>query len=360
MPEWLSGLPYFCLVPSMSKYWIFQILGWLLFFLFSTYIALLVDEFNLRLVLMNSGICLFGIGITHLYRTHILRYAWQQKALENLLGRVVLAILILTLIFVVWYYVLLFMLYGELAAELTLNKVLASCVSIFILFVLWNTFYFMWSYIENSRRNLIEKLKMESELKDMEIRTLRANLQPHFIFNALNSIRALIDEDPALAREAVTRISNILRNSISKQQLTDTLENELLLTDDYLALEKIRFEERLQFEKRIDPNTLSVQIPTMMLQTLVENAIKHGISKLERGGIIRIEAEPYQNNLRLQVFNTGELARDTKHPDSLGFGLQATERRLQHIYGEKASCVIRAMNGEVCAEIQLPLKLQSI
>ena len=97
----------------MSKYWIFQTVGWLLFFLFSTYIALLVDEFSLRLLMMNGGICLFGIGITHLYRTHILRYGWQQKPLESLLGRVVAAIFLLTVIFVVWYYILLFMLYGE-------------------------------------------------------------------------------------------------------------------------------------------------------------------------------------------------------------------------------------------------------
>lgn len=360
MTRALAYLAYFCFVPSLSKYWIFQILGWLLFFLFSTYIALLVDEFSLRLLLMNGGICLFGIGITHLYRTHILRYGWQQKPLESLLGRVVAAIFLLTVIFVVWYYILLFMLYGELAAELTVNKILASCVSIFILFVLWNTFYFMWSYIENSRRNLIEKLKMESEIKDMEIRTLRANLQPHFIFNALNSIRALIDENPTLAREAVTRISNILRNSISKQQPTDTLENELLLTDDYLALEKIRFEERLQFEKQIDPGVLTVQVPTMMLQTLIENAIKHGISKLERGGMIRLVASAQNSDLLLQVFNTGQLAVDAKHPDSLGFGWRATERRLQHIYGNMASCVMRELNGQVCAEIRLPLKLQAL
>ncbi len=344
-------------MPQWSKYWIFQVVGWLLFFLFSTYIALLVDEFSLRLVLMNVGISVFGLYITHVYRSIILRKNWQQLPLEKLLNRVVLSIFALTALFAIWYYLLLFVLYNELRQQLNLNKVLSSCVSIFILFVLWNTFYFMWSYIENSRKNLIAKLKMESELKDMEIRTLRANLQPHFIFNALNSIRALIDEDPTLAREAVTRMSNILRNSISKQQTTDSLQNELQLVDDYLLLEKIRFEERLQYAQHIAPETLDIPIPTMMLQTLVENAIKHGISKLEAGGFIEISSELKGHQLHLKVKNSGQLHTGDRHADSLGFGLKATESRLLYMYGSEAQFILENYQNAVCATIILPINL---
>lgn len=97
---------------------------------------------------------------------------------------------------------------------------------------------------------------MEASVKDLEIRTIRSNLQPHFIFNSLNSIRALIDENPELARNAITQISNILRNSITNQEITDSLENELKLVNDYLALEKIRFEERLQYQQKYIPQHL--------------------------------------------------------------------------------------------------------
>lgn len=304
---------------------------------------------------MNIGISVFGLFITHLYRSIILRRNWQQLPLEKLLNKVVLSIFALTALFAMWYYLLLFILYRELGQQLNLNKILSSLVSICILFVLWNTFYFMWSYIENSRKNLIAKLKMESELKDMEIRTLRANLQPHFIFNALNSIRALIDENPTLAREAVTRMSNILRNSISKQQTTDSLQNELQLVEDYLLLEKIRFEERLQYVIQIAPETFEISIPTMMLQTLVENAIKHGISKLEAGGFIEISSKLVGNQLHLIVKNSGQLDAADRHADSLGFGLKATESRLLYMYGSEAQFILENQKNAVCATIILPI-----
>lgn len=340
----------------VSKYWLFQLLGWTLFFLFSTYIALLVEEFDFSLLAMNLGLSLFGIALTHLYRKIILSQHWHLLELEKLLPKVILGIFVLSICYGIFYYALFYFIYPNLFQLLTIKKALGSFVSIFTLFVLWNTFYFLWSYIETSRKNIIEKLKMESDLKDMEIKTLRSNLQPHFIFNALNSIRALIDENPEKAREAITQISNILRNSISKQQATDTLENELSLIEDYLALEKIRFEDRLQCSKSIAAESLQVQVPTMMLQTLVENAIKHGISRREDGGEIKIISKIVGQHLQLEVINTGEIDTETMHPESLGFGVHATNRRLQYIYGNEASLTLSSESEFVRATIILPIK----
>ena len=230
------------------------------------------------------------------------------------------------------------------------STIIGSWISSCVLLGIWVAIYFVWRYIENSRSALINRLQLESEMKDMEIKTLRSNLQPHFIFNSLNSIRALIDEDPNLAREAITKISNILRNSISKQEATDSLQNELQLTLDYLALEKIRFEDRLQFTTDISTDTLDIQIPTMMLQTLVENAIKHGISSMEHGGEIKIESSLANNTLVLKVKNSGKLSTKT-HEESLGFGLQSSRKRLDHLYATHASLRIEEEADQVIVTV---------
>lgn len=139
------------------------------------------------------------------------------------------------------HFILLFLyifLYRESFHSLKIASLFGSIISVFLLFGCWSLIYFAWGNVEKNRNNVIHQLTLESTMKDLEIKTIRSNLQPHFIFNALNSIRALIDENPGQAREAITHISNILRNSITKQEPTDTLANELSLVDDYLALEK--------------------------------------------------------------------------------------------------------------------------
>jgi LytS/YehU family sensor histidine kinase len=194
---------------------------------------------------------------------------------------------------------------------------------------------------------------MESAMKDLELKTIRSNLQPHFIFNSLNSIRALIDEDPELARKAITKISNILRSSITKQDATDSLENELKLVNDYLALEKIRFEERLSLTQDIDPASLPIQVPTMMLQTLVENAIKHGISSLEQGGRIHIKTSYTNHQLEIEVINSGTLNQDEANENSLGFGLSSTRQRLKLLYSNTSDLELFEQNGYVHVRVKI-------
>lgn len=347
---------YICFVRWSTKYLVFQFTGWGLFTLLNIYISYITTEFSATIVWLNILLFLFGFGITHIYRSMITAYQWTALTTEKLTLRVFVAMIIMGLMYTSFYYLTLGIAFHTPSSSFTLSALLGSFFSVLILFGLWNGFYFAWNYIETNRRTLIDKLKMESTMKDLEIKTLRANLQPHFIFNALNSIRALIDEDPELARKAITQISNILRSSISKQEATDSLENEMKLVDDYLALEKIRFEERLQVSQEIDPQTLSLQIPTMMLQTLVENAIKHGISTLEAGGCIHIQSKLLKDILHIQIKNTGQLNASVSHPESLGFGLKATEQRLQWLHGKNATIQLSQAQEEVLAHITIPLK----
>ena len=143
----------------------------------------------------------------------------------------------------------------------------------------------MWN---RNRNNELDRLKLETTVKELELKTIKSHINPHFIFNSLNSIRALVDENPKRARRAITELSNILRSSMQAEKSeTVTLEKELDIVKDYLALEQMRFEERLKIELEIDEDTLQQPVPPMMLQTLVENAIKHGISKQIKGGVVR-------------------------------------------------------------------------
>jgi hypothetical protein len=217
----------------------------------------------------------------------------------------------------------------------------------------WLLIYLIWHYIEKNRRNELDKLKLESEVKELELKTIKNHINPHFIFNSLNSIRALVDENPQRARQAVTELSNLLRSSMQAEKLnTVPLERELAIVKNYLALEHIRFEERLKIYYNIDEETLTLPVPPMMLQTLVENAIKHGISKSLEGGMVIINSQIISSNHIITVKNTGSLS--SLNSVNGGFGLSSTKNRLQLLYGNKANFDLSSMANEVIAQISIP------
>ena len=201
---------------------------------------------------------------------------------------------------------------------------------------------------------MMGKIRLESLVKELELKTIKSHINPHFIFNALNSIRALVDENPERARTAITELSNILRSSMQAEKLeTASLEKELGIVKDYLELEHIRFEDRLNVEYDIDEDTLDQQVPPMMLQTLVENAIKHGISKQITGGKIKIISDFIDDRHELIVQNTGSLANEINNE---GFGIVSTQNRLKLLYGNKAAFALQNVNGNMVeAKVVLPV-----
>ena len=226
----------------------------------------------------------------------------------------------------------------------------------FILTAMWLLIYVVWHYVDKNRRDQLDKLRLEGVVKSLELKTIKSHINPHFIFNALNSIRALVDENPERARTAITELSNILRSSLKAETLeTVPLQQELDIIKDYLALEHMRFEERLRIEMDIDPDTLNQPVPPMMLQTLVENAIKHGISKDVNGGLIRICSYFKDNHHELIVQNTGSL-QSFKSFSPQGFGLKSTQDRLNLLYNNQARFEIEDKNGNmVQSRVIMPL-----
>lgn len=226
--------------------------------------------------------------------------------------------------------------------------ILGQSVYYAFIFFLWSVFYFIYNYFERYNKSL----KLEATVKEIELSNLKAQLNPHFIFNAMNSIRALIDENPVKSKEAITQLSNILRNSLAsdKRGLTK-FEDELKIVKDYLSLESIRFEERLHTEYEIATGSNDFWVPPFMIQTLVENGIKHGISQLTEGGTIILKTVIVDDELKIQISNSGHYVNGRKK----GLGLTNTIQRLKLLYGDAAYLQIsNEKNNFVLTEIKIP------
>jgi two-component system, LytTR family, sensor kinase len=341
-------------------YWLYQLFGWSMFILVNLFFAYTFDKFDYKFVERLIVYLVLGITLTHLMRWVINRSNILIKPIEQQ----VLGFIFITLIFSILVGILqgiILKYFGLLHKSSTEGKVLPlskyiltySFNSSFYIFS-WNCIYYIYHYVQKSRRQQVDTLKLEALVRELELNTIKSHINPHFIFNALNSIRALIDENPLRARGAITELSNILRSSMQAEKLeTVSFERELNIVKDYLALEYIRFEERLQIEYDIDEDTLDQPVPPMMLQTLVENAIKHGISKQVTGGIVKIISDFKFNNHELVVQNTGHL-NGAYNAD--GFGLASTQNRLQLLFGEKAKFTIQEISdNKVEAKVVLPV-----
>ncbi|HEX5167704.1 MAG TPA: histidine kinase, partial [Cyclobacteriaceae bacterium] len=200
-----------------------------------------------------------------------------------------------------------------------------------------------------------KSLKYEASMIEIELNNLRSQLNPHFIFNALNSIRALVDENPVKSKQAINQLSNILRKSLSpdKQGLTK-FDDEMKIVKDYLGLESIRFEERLKTEFIIHPDSHDYWVPSLMIQTLVENGIKHGISKLKEGGMIQMKTTVENGDLKIQIRNSGHLNANVRRSKG-GLGIKNTIQRLKLIYGDRTSFRIANENNNfVITEVTIP------
>jgi hypothetical protein len=232
-----------------------------------------------------------------------------------------------------------------------------------ILTALWMLLYIAYHYVENNRKSQLDKLKLETTVKELELKTIKSHINPHFIFNSLNSIRALVDENPSRARTAITELSNILRSSMQAEKLeTVPLKNELSIVKDYLELEHMRFEERLRVEMDIDKDTLEQPVPPMMLQTLVENAIKHGISKNVAGGYIKVISGFTNQHHELTVLNSGQIMgyyNGSLLTENQGFGIKSTEDRLNLLYQGKAFFSIKNLDAHsVESKVTLPVTVK--
>jgi len=336
-------------------YWLSQILGWLLYALVNIIVSASFGHFSWQRVIILLYLCFVGISLTHIFRSIIRKHGWVNFALKKIIPRVIIASIVIgTIMFAAWITVDISI--GiHLFKKLNIGIFLGGIFQLSSLILLWALIYFSVHFFENYKKAEIEALIWEAAVKDFELKTLKSQLNPHFMFNALNSIRALIDEDPVNAQTAVTKLSNILRYSLKiDRHETVSLAEEIQTVKDYLALESIRFEERLKYKINIEPKSERIEIPPMMVQTLVENGIKHGISERKEGGEISINAKIVDLKLHIKIQNSGNIDEEALK-NSAGFGIANTKHRLNLLYGIEGLFSIKNLNNDsVIVEIIIP------
>lgn len=310
-------------------------------------------------------VILLGLMLTHYSRPFMTRWGWKQMGWQALVPRVLLMAAGLSLM---WSAIGYGYFYGVVGLPWPAKFgwgfiLLASWFQGSVLLVGWQSIYFSYHILDRVQRMQIEQLSLAANVKEAELRALKSQVNPHFLFNSLNSLRALIDEDAPRAREAVTRLANILRYSLQSGQLeTVLLKDELQAVEDYLTLEQIRHEERLRVRWEVEEAARLQPVPPMLLQTLVENAVKYGISVRREGGEVVISARIGGSVMHLCVSNPGELApppnaASAKAGSSTGVGLRNASERLKLLYGDRATLRLLAEPaGCVTAEVSIPLK----
>ena len=258
---------------KLSRYWLFQLAGWGSFALIHLFFAYLFNVFakqsEVEPFLGRLGVfIILGIIVTHLMRFVIIKLNVLQKSFDKQVIQFILITFLFSLLISAIDLTILAK-YGWLKDnEKPVYKdnyfllVLINAFNGIPFFFIWNLIYFMYHYVTKSRKQQLDTLQLETMVRELELKTIKAHINPHFIFNALNSIRALIDENPDRARTAVTELSNILRSSLKAEKgETVSFNDELKIVKDYLALENMRFEDRLQVVYDVDDDTLDQQVP---------------------------------------------------------------------------------------------------
>jgi len=323
-------------------YWTCQFIGWTLYALINLIFFKLSYNTNFKDILLFLIWLPLGITITHAYRYIIIKFDVLKVNLFFQIPIIVVASLLMSILFFI-INIGIVNFFSHTSEPIDLLAATSKILSLVLIFIIWSVIYFGFHFFDNYKRTEIQNLRLEANTKEVELNKLKSQLNPHFMFNSMNSIRALVDEDPKKAKVAITQLSNILRNTLMMHKNKFIkLEEELALVKDYLELEHIRFEERLCFNFDIDANTLSLNVPPMMIQTLVENGIKHGISKYPEGGSISIITLKTETGFEIEIINTGQLIPNSTS-DS-GFGVENTTNRLELLFGKKASFSLKNLD----------------
>ncbi|MBD79772.1 MAG: histidine kinase [Crocinitomicaceae bacterium] len=332
-----------------------QLIGWSVYFL----IALFLNQsagvpIDGIIIVAHLTPFFLGILLSHAYREIIIRNNWLQLSIIKLIPRFVIGSLIMASVFELLFVGVMQLIQMIIGSDILVIDIIQDMVSWTILFILWSVIYFFYHFFKNYKAEEIKNLRWEATKNETELNKLKSQLNPHFMFNSMNTIRALIDENPKKAKLAVTQLSNILRsNLLMGQQKLIPLEKEIKLVRDYLAVESYRYEERLSYNIDVHPESKGIMVPPLMIQTLVENGIKHGISKLPLGGEINLSTSVTDNELEIKIMNSGQY--NSNAVSKSGFGIANTRERLKILYGSNAEMSIKNYNGnQVLTEVYLP------
>ena len=354
-------------VPTSARhrrtYWVLQVVGWSLYGLSGVLLFTAFAHYVPGIVAVEICVAVMLLLTSHLLRFCIRRYGWLQRPLPALLGRLALTNAGLAIGAQIVINLLLTYIVRPDGLQAQQNQglmFLGYILNTYFVLWLWAALYVGLHYLRGYRQAEIDKWKLTAAVREAEMRTLKAQLNPHFLFNGLNNIRALVTEDPAGARTMMTHLSDLLRHTIQFSDAEQvTVARELALVRHYLALEALQLEERLAYSLDVDPAALPALLLPMTLQLLVENAIKHGLAPRPAGGHITLTVGLAEDGavLLATVRNTGRY----RPTEPAGVGLRNIRERLALLFGGAASLTISndpALPDTVTARLRLPLLLE--
>jgi len=343
-----------------NYYWVFQIGGWSLLCALKALTVLLdVDRPPRPTYNRYWAVFYFFLMLgSHGYRWWIRRRNWVQLPTLQQLPRVMLASLLISLAATSFCYLVLrsHLHHSLLTGYLPFVWARATLVGFFLM-LFWSAIYFVYHHQKDFQELQLKQLGLHAALKEAEHRALSAQVNPHFLFNSLNTLRSLIEENPERARTAVTELALVFRAALqtARQDLIP-LREELRTVHAYLSLERARHEERLRLCEEIGDGTLDALLPPFLLQTLVENAVKYGVAPRPEGAEIHYGAhmDPCGRGLILRVTNPGRLAPT---PESTGIGVENSRLRLRLLFGSAAFLHLTCPGtDQVLAEVLIPQK----
>ncbi|RNI33239.1 hypothetical protein EFA69_02170 [Rufibacter immobilis] len=336
-------------------YWVCQAIGWT-FYLF---IGLLMSFLWFKKQQGMYSVQFVGTGIflvlTHLQRHFSHRYRWidlpigklvllvlAYNAAASMVCQVLVSVFMLSIGLFTWQ-------------EYSFGYLVMYSANGLVILSFWSTLYFAFQAVQRWKQKEVEAYKLQLSLREAELQAIRSQLNPHFLFNSLNNIRSLVLVDQNKAREMITRLSAMMRYVIgyNRNNLVSVAE-ELEFLDNYVALEKIHFEDKLQFSAQVDTEAKKAAIPPLGIQLLVENAIKHGIGTKLEGGRIHLSLHRQNGHLQVQVENTGTLATASS---SKGIGIERLLERVSHSLEQKGAFALAQTSEHlVTATLTLPYR----
>lgn len=336
------------------SHWTFQATFWLCWlgigFFFTIVYGKLQAKDVIAMLVLGTGFFL----LSELMGRHMMRHGWadsfRSQAPRTLAMSVVASLVLQVLvdsILVLGFHT------AKWSEVLSLKAILGWTMQGTLMFWCWGSIYSGITLRRRYQRSEMQRLQLEAAVQAAELRALKSQVNPHFLFNCLNNLRSLVAEDPKRAREMMLRLSELLRYAleVSRHERV-TLEQELSVVEAYLELESLQFEDRLQWDVNVTVEAKRAQLPPMVVQQLVENAIKHGISKRPHGGEILIRGKVSEGALVIDVENSGQLPTT---PGS-GFGLENARQRLQLLSGELARLTLKNRDADhVAATASIPL-----
>ncbi len=339
-------------------FWSVQIFSWGLIASVNTWALLVVKSSVPKNYIIAKGVLFFisGVVVTQLIRIYLKKNLDFKKIQTPEIKKIGVALFFGVLLFITLLLLdlPLFNYYNSKTHHITKLEIISTVVNAFIFIFFWILIYLTIKILFRMQQARIERLQLQKSLKESQLNTLKGQINPHFMFNSLNNIRGLMLEDVSKSREMITRLSEMLRYSLTKSKLDKIiLSEELENVSNYIELSKIQLEERLQYKQKIKPDLLQAKIPPMLIQMLIENAMKHGISDLAKGGIIELFVAKENENLCITVKNTGKLKKETT---STKVGIKNIQKRLSLLYTNKANFSLSEKNNQVIAKVIIPFE----